>query len=281
MISMVSKNSVKGFVRKPVVAGMFYDSDPNKLTSQLTSFFKNVKIHSKSIGVISPHAGYVYSGQTAAWATASLKQAKTFVILGPNHNTVGEQFSIMSSGEWKTPLGTTRINSDVAGKLKESCDFLEEDPAAHAIEHSIEVQLPLLQHIHDDFDIVPVSIINTEPSDDLVVLCEKLGMAIAMLVRHYSIGIIASSDFSHYVSREEADEKDREAIKKILSLDASGFFKTLESTDASICGFGTIAVLMSAAKVLGLSGKLIHKSTSGDVTGDNRSVVAYHAIGFE
>jgi AmmeMemoRadiSam system protein B len=269
-----------GSVRRPVVAGMFYDSDAGRLKDQLSSFFKNVRAPSQSIGVVSPHAGYVYSGQTAAWAIASLKTAKTYIMLGPNHNTVGERFSVMSSGSWETPFGSVKINTNIAKHLMEKASFLADDVTAHAMEHSIEVQLPFLQHRIKEFDFVPISIMNIDYSDDFLQYSEKLGRAIASLVKSKKIGIVASSDFSHYLPKQQADEKDGKALEKIMKLDVAGLMKTLESIDASVCGYGPIAVLMSAAKALGLKARLLNKSTSGDVTGDERSVVAYYAIGF-
>ena len=269
-------------VRQPVVAGMFYYSDAAKLKKQLSDFFRNVKTANQCTGVVSPHAGYEYSGQTAAWAIASLKQAKTFIVMGPNHNTIGEQFSCLSSGSWETPLGKISVNTDIAKELMKQCTFIAEDTAAHAMEHSVEVQLPLMQHrFGNGFDFVPVSIMNVDYLESFLQQCEKLGRAVAMMVRNRAVGIIASSDFSHYLPKDVADEKDGKVTDRILKLDMRDFFRTLEETGASVCGYGPIAVLMSAANTLGLRGKLIQKSTSGDTTGDYNSVVTYYAIGFK
>lgn len=281
--------------RRPVVAGRFYDDDPDRLREQLSGFFRNVRIPSGSVGVVSPHAGYVYSGQTAAWAVASLKAARTFIVLGPNHNTLGERFSIIKSGAWETPLGRVRIDNEAAKRLCERCDFLADDRSAHAMEHSIEVQLPFLQHKFNKgssgsgFDFVPISIMNIDYSEGFMNRCERLGRAVASLVGGSKendksggkVGIVASSDFSHYLPKETAEKHDSKSVERILDFDLHGLFSHLHDIDGSVCGYGPIAVLMSAARALGLKGRLIHKSTSGDVTGDDRSVVAYYAIGFE
>jgi AmmeMemoRadiSam system protein B len=276
--------------RRPVVAGQFYDSDPGRLSEQLSGFFEQVKAPSSSVGVVSPHAGYVYSGQTAAWAIASLKSAKTFIVLGPNHNTLGERFSVIKSGSWETPLGKVKIDSDAARLIGERCDFVADDRSAHAMEHSIEVQLPFLQHKFGKggsgpgFDFVPISIMNIDYSEGLAGRCERLGQAIASLIgsrQAGNVGVVASSDFSHYVPKDTADKHDTKAVKSILELDVKGLFSHLDRIDGSVCGYGPIAVLMAAARALGLKGRLIRKSTSGDVTGDDKSVVAYYAIGFE
>ena len=265
-------------MRNPVVSGIFYDSEKSRLEKNLKYLFAGTKAGTFK-GVVSPHAGYMYSGRTAARAIASLESCGKFVILGPNHNLIGPGFSVMCSGEWKTPLGKIKVNEGLGERLLK-CGVLEEDEIAHGHEHSIEVQLPLMQYRFSDFSFVPISIRNEGYSEYFLSDCEKLGKHMAKLTKSEQFGIVASSDFSHYLPKKEADEKDAMALKMIMRLDTKGFFRTLEDNAASVCGFGPIAVLMSAAKNLGLKAKLVHKSTSGDETGDYSSVVAYYALGF-
>jgi predicted class III extradiol MEMO1 family dioxygenase len=288
-------------IREPVVAGTFYPFDPGHLKEQLNSLFSGIKTEQKCLGAVSPHAGYEYSGRTAAFAISSLRQAKTFVVLGPNHQGFGAGFSIMGSGAWRTPLGEVAVNPDISRELIKS-GIVQEDSTAHLQEHSIEVQLPFLQHRFgtrtlqldmkstsksnasaqtNTFDFVPICIMNTGYSGEFLKECKTLGAAIARTIKGKGIGVIASSDFSHYLPAEVAEEKDSRALKKIIALDTKGLFKILEETSASVCGYGPIAVLMAAAKELGLKARLINKSNSGDSTGDYNSVVAYYAIGFE
>jgi len=267
------------YVRKPAVAGMFYEGDSTGLRKRLDGLFAGIRPGRGFRMVVSPHAGYMYSGKTAAQAIASLKPAKSFVVLGPNHTGMGQPFSITGRGAWNTPLGECRIDSELAEKLK-ACSLLKEDTSAHLMEHSIEVQLPLLQHRFREFAFVPVSIMNLGYSDDFLGMCEELGKTLAGIMKKESVGVIASSDFSHYMSQKAADEKDAAAVKQILALSAKKFFSTLEGKGASVCGFGPIAIAMYAAKALGLKAKLISRSSSGDVTGDYGSVVTYYAIGF-
>lgn len=263
-------------VRNPVVAGMFYYADPDNLRNNLEELFSDVKPGQEYTGVVSPHAGYVYSGKAAAQAISSLKHAKTFIILGPNHTLIGPEFSITGRGSWKTPLGECKINEELAKQLKRN-KLLEEDTLAHEQEHSIEVQLPFLQHKFKDFQFVPISIANTSYSETFLKHCESIGETIAQFS---DAAIIASSDFSHYVPFDAAKKQDMEAIECIKELDTKGFFQTLQKNDASICGFGPIAILMSAMKKLGKKGKLIAYTSSGEATKDYESVVAYAAIGF-
>ena len=266
--------------RKPVVAGMFYPFSKDSLERTLSKLFEDTKA-SDFVCMVSPHAGYEYSGKTAAHAINSLRPAKSFVILGPNHNVTGSEFSVMESGEWETPIGRIEIDHELAKELKE-CETLREDELAHTHEHSIEVQLPFLQHRFKDFRFVPISIANMDYSNDFLKRCETLGKHIAKTIKGKEVNVIASSDFSHYLPAEVAKGKDEKAIGNIQKLDPQGFFRTLAEIDASVCGYGPIAVLMYVAKSLGLkTAKIINHTNSGDSTGDFSSVVSYYAIGFK
>lgn len=265
--------------RKPVVAGMFYPFSRDSLERMLSKLFEGAE-GNDFVCVISPHAGYEYSGKTAAYAINSLRPAKSFVILGPNHNVMGSEFSITGSGEWETPMGRIEIDPELAEELKR-CEILREDETAHMHEHSIEVQLPFLQHKFKNPKFIPISIANMDYSNDFLKKCETLGKHIAKTIKGKEVDVIASSDFSHYLPKEVAKDKDEKAIEKIEKFDPHGFFRTLEEIDASVCGYGPIAVLMYIAKELGLkTAKVINHTNSGDSTGDFSSVVSYYAIGF-
>ena len=260
--------------RHPVAAGTFYYANPDVLRKSVSELFTGAEKGS-CVGVVSPHAGYVYSGRCAAQAISALKKAETFVLLGPNHTLMGPEFSVMGRGAWETPLGRVEIDEEMARRLKRN-RVLEEDTFAHEHEHSIEVQLPLMQHTLGSFRIVPISIANTSYSGAFLERCVSLGKALAA----EGVPIVASSDFSHYMPAEKAKKQDMEAIEAILRLDVGGFFDILRKNDASVCGFGPIAVLMSAMKESERKGKLIAYTSSGEATGDFKSVVAYAAIGF-
>lgn len=264
----------------PAVSGSFYPSDKSKLSGQVSGFFSRANPSPKCRIVVSPHAGYVYSGLGAAFAIGSLKPAKTFIVLGPNHTGMGPEFSIMSSGIWETPLGNMEIDEALAQELKKA-GMLEEDDWAHSSEHSIEVQIPFLQHRFHKASFVPVCIMNSGYSDSFLKKCDKLGELIGLLMKSKDIGLVASSDFSHYMPAQIAKKQDMEAIERIKSLDRKGFFESLKKNRASVCGFGPIAVAISAARSLGLQkAELISYMNSGDLTKDYSSVVAYAAIGF-
>jgi len=265
-------------IRAPAVAGTFYYLGEEMLREQVDKLLLETKEKPRFHAVIAPHAGYMYSGKTAAKAIASLLPAKTFVIIGPNHTGLGKSFAVAAKGAWETPLGFVPVDGEIAAKL---CSGpAAEDALAHYEEHSAEVQLPLLQRrFHDaKFSIVPISILNISYGLSFLRDCIELGEQIASLGE--DVSIIASSDFSHYIPLDEAKRKDAAAMKSIMSLDATGLFKALESTDASVCGYGPIAVLLAAAKKMGMKAQSIASSSSGDVTGDKGNVVTYHAIGF-
>ncbi|UCC91508.1 MAG: AmmeMemoRadiSam system protein B [Candidatus Aenigmatarchaeota archaeon] len=267
-------------MRGPVVAGMFYPFSRDSLERMLSKLFEHTKAN-EFVCVVSPHAGYEYSGKTAAHAIQSLRPAKSFLILGPNHSITGSEFSIMGSGEWETPMGRIGIDQELAKEMKR-CEVIREDDFAHMQEHSIEVQLPFLQHRFKSFEFVPISIANMDYSDEFLRKCETLGKHIAKTIKGGGTNVIASSDFSHYLPKEVAEDKDEKAIEKIEKLDPKGLFRTLEEINASVCGYGPIAVLMYVAKSLGLGkAEVINHTNSGDSTGDFSSVVSYYAIGFK
>ncbi len=275
-------------IREPKVAGAFYPSDKKVLLEQINSLIKH-KFGPKFIkeenffGAIVPHAGYIYSGAVKAWVYSKIKKAN-YIILGPNHYGMGAQFAILKEGMWKTPLGEVLIDSKMAQKILNTCKLVEQDAIPHEHEHSIEVQLPFLQFRFDDeFKFVPISILHPYPSDDFLKKCIEVGKALASCIKASDSEwiILASSDFSHYISHRKATEIDMSLIKTIEKLNEESFFKKLIELNASVCGYGPIAVVMSCVKKLGAKkGKLLMYKTSGDITGDKSSVVGYASIIF-
>ncbi len=273
-------------LRQPTVAGTFYNLHPESLKKQLKFCFnhkfgpKGVK-KEKVIAAVVPHAGYIYSGPVAAWVYSKLEKAN-FIILGPNHSGMGSQFAIMKSGLWKTPLGEVVIDEKIAEKLVKECKILEYDVLAHQYEHSIEVQLPFLQfRFGSNFKFVPISILNEFADETLLENCRLIGKGIAKVIKKEKGKwiVLASSDFSHYVPHEVALKTDKTVIRAILKLNEKEFFQKINEKNASICGFGPIAVAIVAAKELkAKKGKLLCYKTSGDMTEDYTSVVGYASI---
>jgi len=275
-------------VRQPAVAGMFYHLNPEMLRKQIKNCFdhklgpKKIK-EEKFIATVVPHAGYPYSGPIAAWSYSKIPKCN-YIILGPNHRVFASRFGVMREGEWKTPLGSANIDKEVAKKLIESNPLLEYDIISHESEHSIEVQLPFLQYrFKDDFKFVPICIINEFPSFDFLEECKAVGKIIANVIKKERKKwiVIASSDFSHYIPYEDAFSTDNYIIEPILKLNEKDFFLRIQERNASVCGFGPIAIAMMVAKELGSKkGTLLKYATSGDVTGDKGAVVGYSSIIF-
>ena len=273
-------------LRPPAVAGTFYNLDPEMLKKQINSCFKHklgpkTMKKEKVLSAIVPHAGYVYSGPVAAWVYSRIEKAN-YVIIGPNHTGVGEKFALMKNGLWKTPLGEVAISEQMAEKIKKECKILEYDVLAHQYEHSIEVQLPFLQfRFGSDFKFVPISILNEFADETLLESCKLIGKGIANAIKSEKDKwiVLASSDFSHYVPHQTAKRIDKDLIKSIIRLNSKEFFEKINEKDASVCGFGSIAIAIEVAKNLGAKrGKLLKYATSGDITEEYGAVVGYAAI---
>lgn len=263
--------------REPVVSGQFYPSDKSALQATIAKLVGKGKFEKvECIGVISPHAGYPYSGAVAAAVFANIKINDTVVLLGPNHTGGGKPFSIELSGTWRLPLGDVEIDEEVAGSILKKSLFLKEDKFAGLYEHSLEVQIPIIQYFRKDFKIVPI-VISHGAYDTLKSIGTQLADALKDLKR--KILIVASSDMTHYEPEEAASKKDKMAIDKILKMDALGLYETAEKFGISMCGLAPVVTMLNAAKELGAaSSKLIEYRTSGDVTGDYSSVVGYAGI---
>lgn len=262
-------------VREPAVAGQFYPGSRGALEAAIREMTSAGPAH-KALGVMVPHAGYMYSGTVAGSVFGSVELPCCFVILGPNHTGLGPAASIMTSGIWRTPCGDSPIDSALAEAILENSDFLQEDESAHTFEHSIEVQLPFLQCLHPDSEFVPVSLMTADPE-----VCRDIGHAVAAAVK-YSANpalIIASSDMTHYESQEMAKQKDQLAIERILELDGDGLIDTVTGNNISMCGVAPAAVMIYACQELGATeAELVRYRTSGDMTGDYRQVVGYAGV---
>ncbi len=262
--------------RQPAVAGQFYPGEAKelkKLIGKLTD--KNIKRESV-IGVVSPHAGFVYSGSVAGSVFSKIKLPDTFIVIGPNHTGSGRPFSIMASGSWETPLGKINIDKDLASDLLKHSRLIQDDLTAHAFEHSIEVQLPFIQYFKENFKFVPIILSHAD-----LKTYREMGMDIAETIKRAKkeVLIVASSDMTHYEEQNIAKAKDQEAIKAILELNEEKLLKKIDELDISMCGYAPVAVMLAAAKILGANrAELVKYQTSGNATGDYSAVVGYAGI---
>lgn len=262
--------------RNPAVAGQFYPAKAEAIEKQIASFMEKSSRKINAIGVIAPHAGYIYSGPVAGKVYSRIEPKPVYIILGPNHTGKGKPYSIMSEGSWVMPQGEVDIDTELAAGLIKNSEFLEEDFLAHAYEHSIEVQLPFLQYLKQKFKFVPIIISYAEGN-----IYKALGREIAKVVKDLKrdVLIIASSDMTHYEPEEEARSKDMKAVEAVLKLDEDELVKRVEKFDISMCGSAPAAVMIAAAKELGAKGaELVGYQTSGETTGDRSSVVGYAGI---
>jgi AmmeMemoRadiSam system protein B len=287
-------------VRKPAVSGQFYDGINENLTKSIEECFlddrgpmtlpKISKGNKKIRGIVVPHAGYIYSGAIAAHSYKILANngfADTFIIIGPNHTGTGSGVSLMTEGSWLTPLGKVPINEKLSIQVLKG--IIDKDENAHMYEHSIEVQLPFLQYVSENkkFDFVPICMAMQDFDT-----ANEMGDIIADTIKktNQKIVIIASTDFTHagfnYMTMppegmrvdEYAKKQDSLAINQILNMNPEGLINTVHENNISMCGYGPVAVMMVAAKILGANkAELLKYGTSYEVH-PSSSCVGYGAI---
>ncbi|MDI9646587.1 MAG: MEMO1 family protein [Archaeoglobales archaeon] len=259
-------------MRRPAVAGSFYPLNSKSLTEMLKKYTERRKEDSV-VACVSPHAGYVYSGKTAGKVHSLLPDAETFVIIGPNHTGYGLPVAV-SVDEWLTPLGKVEVDLEFVDAMPKK--IVAVDELAHKYEHSLEVQLPFLQHLHEDFKIVPICLglqdeVTTKEVAEEIIEAEK--------ATKRRIVVVASSDMHHYLPDEECRKLDRMIIDAILSMNVARYYRRIYELNASVCGYGCIAVAMNYALAKNARAELVDYSTSGDVA-DRSAVVGYAGIVF-
>jgi AmmeMemoRadiSam system protein B len=279
-------------IRRPTQAGAFYEGDAEALKTQIENCFlqefgpkKRPKVNKAGlrevVGLVCPHAGYMFSGAVAANAYYELAQAgkpDTVVILGPNHTGYGSALALMNEGVWRTPLGDVEVDGETANEIVRETRLVDVDDVAHRFEHSIEVQLPFLQFLYgSEFKFVPVCFQMQDLSSAV-----EVGKALVEVLANKNAVVIASSDMTHYEPQVNAAAKDLAALKAVEAMDEKRFYSVIETRNVTACGYGPIATVIVAAKGLGAKeAKLLCYKSSGDVTGDYSSVVGYAAVSFK
>ena len=264
--------------REPAVAGQFYPGDPVALRTQVGGCLAAAPPGEAvaALAILVPHAGYVYSGAVAGATFASAILPRVVVILCPNHTGMGEAIAVADRGVWLTPLGPAAINEALAGQILGACPLARADDRAHLREHAAEVQLPFLQVIHEEFSFVPICV-GTGRQAALTQLGNDLAAAIASFGE--PVGILISSDMSHYIPAPVARARDMLAIEPMLAMDPAGLFRVVREHDISMCGVHPAVAGLTAAGVLGArSARLIAYANSGDTTGDYDRVVGYAGL---
>ena len=276
-------------IRLPRQAGQFYSNSEAILKRDIEKCFLSSlgpgsiphlanRPLSNLVVLVSPHAGYMFSGPVAAhgFALAAISGTPdSVIILGPNHTGLGSGISIVTGGTWRTPLGDAQVDTDLAGSIQSSSRLIDIDDKAHLYEHSIEVQLPFLQYVYGpNLRFVPVCMMLQD-----LVSSRDIGEAIAKSCSGKNVLIVASTDLSHYQPQKTAEELDKKAIDAILRLDEIGLQNSVEAYGLSMCGYGPVSAAIIASKELGAAkSKCLSYHTSGDITGDRSSVVGYCSI---
>jgi AmmeMemoRadiSam system protein B len=263
-------------VRPTAVAGAFYPGTRPELESQLYSLIPEETARHELLACISPHAGYIYSGGVAGRLFAHLVIPRRVIVLGPNHTGAGAQVAVAPHEGWNTPLGEQPVDTELARLLVDAFPAAELDPRAHVREHSIEVQLPFLMQRREDLEVLPVVLKHLSLDE-----CLDLGHVLAELVGELDepVGIVASSDMSHFQPDEVTRTLDHMAIDAVLERDPTALFETVHREGITMCGVIPATVALTAANLLGaVDAHLVAYATSGDVSGDYSSVVGYAGV---
>jgi hypothetical protein len=267
-------------VRRPAVAGLFYPAQSAVLLREVQAFLAEAAAETAPApAAIAPHAGYMYSGRTAAHVFARLDVPRRVVVLCPNHTGEGTSRvggSAFAVGVWQTPLGEVPVDEGLAAALLAADADLDDDPDAHRREHAVEVMLPFLLARRPDVAITPLVLGWADWPH-----CRALGEALAAVVRDSAepVLLLASSDMNHYESAAVGAPKDRLALEQVERLDGEALLDVTRRHRITMCGRAPAACVIHAAKLLGAArAEVVHYSHSGMVTGDDDAVVGYAGV---
>lgn len=268
-------------IKRSLIAGSWYPGSPRVLRRDIMDYFDNVPgkaVQGRILGLVAPHAGYMYSGQIAAHAYKEIKGQTYDVVfvIGPSHRAFFRGVSLFRKGGYETPLGIVDVHEDMAVRLLEQDPRIAFLPDVHLQEHSVEIQLPFLQVALGEFSFVPLIM-----GDQDYETCRVLADAIVNCCGNKQVLIVGSSDLSHYHGYEQAVRMDSRILEHLRNMDERGLIRDLSSGTGEACGGGPAAVTMMVARQLGADKAAVLKyANSGDVTGDRSGVVGYAAAVF-
>lgn len=273
-------------VRQPAVAGQFYPARPDELLAMLDRFLAQAAvppISERIVAIVAPHAGYEYSGGVAAYSYALLKGRKfeRVVVIAPSHFEAFAFNSVFDGDAYATPLGSVPVDKEFAAKLAKLSPLIRLSSSGHTPtqrqgEHAIEVQLPFLQHVLEQFKLVPIVM-----GDQTYESERALGISLARMIKGTNTLIVVSSDLSHYHAYDEATKIDHKTLNAIEHWDDLSLSQNFETRVWEACGGGPIVAAMIAAQRLGANeARILKYANSGDVTGDHSRVVGYGAVAF-
>ena len=271
----------RDMIRKPVLAGSWYPLAAAALKADVEGYYAGAAqthVAGEVVGLLAPHAGYVYSGQVAAHAYKTVwgESFDTVVILAPSHRKYFQGIAAFTGDAYQTPLGTVPVDAALGEQLIGRTHLIAELPAVHAAEHAVEIHLPLLQVALREFSLVPLIM-----GDQSLGTCEILAEVIVGALSGRRALFVASSDLSHYHPYEQAVRMDQAALKRVAAMDPYGLLHDLYEEHAEACGGGPVATVMLIARHLGADrAEILKYANSGDVTGDGSAVVGYAAAAF-
>ena len=267
---------MKSSIRTPAVAGRFYPENEDFLRLTINELQPQTRPDSKKVfAAVSPHAGYVYSGEVAAETIARINVPETVILLGPSHTGQGAPVAL-STATWEMVMGNVPVDQDIAQQLLAETSYIEEDELAHRYEHSLEVQLPFLQIQQPNLSIVPIAISHVSYQ-----VLEEIGHSIAKVIKQSNkeILILASSDMTHYESRADAEKKDHDVLKQLAGMDPQRLYSFVTGNRISMCGIMPVTVALISSIALGATQtELVRYTDSGAATGDTEQVVGYAGV---
>jgi len=269
--------SAKDKIRKPAVAGMFYSGQKDNLTREVAVFLENssaVEGVKKVYGLVAPHAGYLYSGGVAARAYRQIvdHEFDVIVVISPSHRIYFEEVSVYDGAAYSTPLGEIRVDQDIAQQIANGHEKILYSDLGHDVdEHALEVHLPFLQLVLDDFKLVPI-VMGNQDYENIKILSDSL----SKVLKGKNALIVASTDLSHYYNYGKASVLDDVVVDSIKRFDEEKLYKDLQGGLCEMCGGGPVITAMKTCRTLGADkSKVLLYRNSGDVTGDKNQVVGY------
>src|SRR5690349_13121002 len=267
-------------LRLPAVSGRFYPADANELASQVRHFTKDPagSTPRPALACLVPHAGYMYSGHVAGAVYGTIAIPRKIIVLGVRHSPRGQAAAILTEGAWRTPLGDAQIDGELGGELRKACPLLREDAAAHAGEHSLEVQLPFLQVLAPEFTFVPIAL-GTVHFESLAEIGTGIGRVLKGAME--PILLLTTSDLNHYEDDTTTRKKDGIAIEQLTAMKPQGLFEVCSREDISMCGLGPAVAMLTALNMIGATkAEVVKYATSADVSRDTETVVGYAGMIF-
>jgi len=269
---------IMGYIREPAVSGSFYPDNPKTLARSIEAYLENARIDppgGEIVGIISPHAGYMYSGQIAAYGYKAVAGSSidTVIIIAPSHRSRFEGAAVLETGGYRTPLGVVPVDEDFTAQIVALKTVVRPNVDVHRGEHSLEVQVPFLQVVLKNFAIVPLIMGSQEPA-----ICDALADCLSEGARKLKkrILVVGSTDLSHYYPYKEAVELDSVIRQHLEAYDVEGLRRELKKGTCEACGAGPMISTMLLARKLGATQSNVLKyANSGDVSGDKSGVVGY------